>query len=237
MTSLNNPVKLPLDADGNVLANLNAQNITPNAKATNITLDANGNVLANVNAQNINPNVNDVAGSVAGSVASVTGAVGSVTNQVTSWVTISHQTGLSGTPSTANAPVNIGSAIAITKDGKVQIGCSGHVSSGSGTIRIARTRSTIVDYINLAPTNETSSVIESTLFTDGTSSANPYNVFTSTTRVRLTKNLGRLDAGSYPESADTVTFEVLNGDSLQFQVSNATANDITYIDDLVVQQQ
>lgn len=204
----------------------------------NLKFDANENVLANINAQNINPNVNDVAGSVAGSVASVTGAVGSVTNQVTSWVTISHQTGLSGTPSTANAPVNIGSAIAITKDGKVQIGCSGHVSSSSGTIRIARTRSTIVDYINLAPASETSSVIESSLFTDGTAGlANPYNAFTSTTRVRLTKNLGRLDAGSYPESADTVTFEVLNGDSLQFQVSNATANDITYIDDLVVQQQ
>ena len=206
--------------------------------SSSVKFDANGNVLANINAQNINPNVNDVAGSVAGSVASVTGAVGSVTNQVTSWVTISHQTGLSGTPSTANAPVNIGSAIAITKDGKVQIGCSGHVSSGSGTIRIARTRSTIVDYINLAPTNETSSVIESTLFTDGaTGLVNPTNAFTSTTRVRLTKNLGRFDAGSYPESADTVTFEVLNGDSLQFQVSNATANDTTYIDDLVVQQQ
>jgi hypothetical protein len=80
MTSLNNPVKLPLDANGNVLANINAQNITPNAKATNVSVDANGNVLANVNAQNINPNVNNVAGSVAGSVGSVTGAVGSITN-------------------------------------------------------------------------------------------------------------------------------------------------------------
>ena len=220
MTSLNNPVNLPLDT--------------------------NGYVKSSIWGQNMNPNVNNVAGSVAGSVASVTGNVGgnvvgsvaSVTNPVTSWTTISHQTGLSGTPSTANAPVNIGSAIAITKDGKVQIGCSGHVSSGSGTIRIARTRSTIVDYINLAPGSETSSVIESTLFTDGTASqVNPYNAFISTTRVRLTKNLGRLDAGSYPESADTVTFEVLNGDSLQFQVSNATATDTTYIDDLVVQQQ
>ena len=219
MTSLNNPVNLPLDTNGYV-------------KST-------------IWGQNMNPNVNNVAGNVAGSVASVTGAVGSVTGAVgsvtgavTSWATISHQTGLSGTPSTANAPVNIGSAIAITKDGKVQIGCSGHVSSGSGTIRIARTRSTIVDYINLVPANDTSSVIESSLFTDGTMGlANPYNAFTSTTRVRLTKNLGSFDAGSYPESADTVTFEVLNGDSLQFQVSNATANDITYIDDLVVQQQ
>ena len=61
MTSLNNPVKLPLDANGNVLANINAQNITPNAKATNVSVDANGNVLANINAQNINPNVGSIA--------------------------------------------------------------------------------------------------------------------------------------------------------------------------------
>ena len=204
MTSLNNPVNLPLDT--------------------------NGYVKSSIWGQNMNPNVNTVA--------SVTGAVGSVTGAVTSWITISHQTGLSGTPSTANAPVNIGSAIAITKDGKVQIGCSGHVSAGNGTIRIARTRSTVVDYINLNPANETSSIIESTLFTDGTQGlANPYNAFSSTTRKRLTKNLGSVDAGSYPESADTVTFEVLNGDSLQFQVSNTTAADVTYIDDLVVQQQ
>ena len=46
----------------------------------NLKFDANGNVLANINAQNINPNVNNVAGSVAGSVGSVTGAVGSITN-------------------------------------------------------------------------------------------------------------------------------------------------------------
>ena len=205
MTSLNNPVNLPLDTNGYVKSSIWAQNINPNV---NTAASVTGNV----------------GGNVVGSVASVTGAVGSVTNQVTSWVTISHQTGLSGTPSTANAPVNIGSAIAITKDGKVQIGCSGHVSSGSGTIRIARTRSTIVDYINLVPANDTSSLIESSLFTDGTMGlANPYNAFTSTTRVRLTKNLGRFDAGSYPESVDTVTFEVLNGDSIREDVSIAGA--------------
>ena len=50
------PVPLKFDANGNVLANINAQNITPNAVATNVKTDANGNVLANINAQNINPN-------------------------------------------------------------------------------------------------------------------------------------------------------------------------------------
>ena len=50
------PIKF--DANGNVLANINAQSITPTATASNIKTDANGNVLANINAQSINPNVN-----------------------------------------------------------------------------------------------------------------------------------------------------------------------------------
>ena len=54
MTSLNNPVNLPLDT--------------------------NGYVKSSIWGQNMNPNVNNVAGSVSGSVASVTGAVGSITN-------------------------------------------------------------------------------------------------------------------------------------------------------------
>jgi len=49
------PIKF--DSAGNVLANINAQNITPNANAVNVKTDVNGNVLANINAQNINPNV------------------------------------------------------------------------------------------------------------------------------------------------------------------------------------
>jgi len=52
------PIKF--DSAGNVLANINAQNINPNANAVNIKTDANGNVLANINAQNINPNANAV---------------------------------------------------------------------------------------------------------------------------------------------------------------------------------
>ena len=50
------PVPIKFDANGNVLANINAQNITPNANAVNVKTDVNGNVLANINAQNINPN-------------------------------------------------------------------------------------------------------------------------------------------------------------------------------------
>ena len=43
------------DSNGNVLANINAQNITPNALATNVKTDSAGNVFANLNAQNIYP--------------------------------------------------------------------------------------------------------------------------------------------------------------------------------------
>jgi len=57
MTGISSPsTPLKFDANGNVLANINAQNITPNAVATNIKTDSAGNVLANINAQNITPN-------------------------------------------------------------------------------------------------------------------------------------------------------------------------------------
>ena len=159
MTSLNNPVNLPLDT--------------------------NGYVKSSIWGQNMNPNVNNVAGSVAGSVASVT-------NPVTSWTTISHQTGLSAAVSTANAPVNIGSAISITKDGKIQIACSGHVSGGVGGIRIARTRSSVIDYINQNIANDTSTSMHSSLFTDGsTSLINTGIGFGLTSSLRLLKVFSR----------------------------------------------
>ena len=203
MTSLNNPVNLPLDT--------------------------NGYVKSSIWGQNMNPNVNNVGGSVAGS-------VGSVTNKVISLVTISHQTGLSGTPSTAKTPVNVGSAIAIANDGLIYISVAGHVSANIGGLRIARTRSGITDYINTAPMSETSSVMDSSLFTDGTASLTNSLGFNSVTRTFLNVDLSgttTLDA----ETPSQLIISVLNGDSLQFQVTNSVGNDTTYIDDLVVQQQ
>jgi len=55
-----NAVNIKTDANGNVLANINAQSITPTATASNIKTDASGNVLANLNAQSITPNANAV---------------------------------------------------------------------------------------------------------------------------------------------------------------------------------
>ena len=193
MTSLNNPVNLPLDT--------------------------NGYVKSSIWGQNMNPNVN------------------SVTNPVTTWTTISHQTGLSAVVSTALAPVNIGSAISITKDGKIQIACSGHISAGIGGIRIARTRSSVIDYINQDPYNDSSTSMNSSLFTDGADvSLSTGAGFNTTTRLRLLK------AMSYTityetQVVDVVSLDVLNGDLLQFQVTNSVASDTVYIDDLVVQQQ
>ena len=196
MTSLNNPV--------------------------NLHLDANGNVLANINAQNINPNVNTVA--------SVTGGVGYV-NQLS---VLSGQSGLSATVSTANAPVNIGTAIAISNNGTVKIEISAHVSGGRGSIRIARTRNSIVDYINQQPNLETSTNQEASLFSDGASVLTDSVGFGSTTRERLNVTLGDEVGAPFVSKSDILELLVLDGDSLQFQVSNTVAGDITYIDDLRV---
>ena len=219
MTSLNNPVKLPLDANGNVLANINAQNINPNVNT----------------AASVTGAVGSVTGNVGGS---VVGSVGSVTGSVTSWTTISHQTGLSAVNSAVSAPVNIGTAIAITKDGKIQIAVSGHVSLSYGGIRIARTRSAVTDYINQNTYYETATAMNSSLFTDGAGNilANGLGI-TSKTRIRLIKSLSTSATAPEPTSPDVFVMEVLNGDSLQFQVTNITASETIYIDDLVVQQQ
>ena len=182
MTSLNNPVKLPLDANGNVLANINAQN-----------------------------------------------------NPVTTIGTLlSHQTGLSGTPSTANTPVSVGSAIAIGQNGLAIIEVSAHVSAGVGSIRIARTRSGVTEYINVNPNNDSSTVLNDSLFTDsgGTLPGGGYGI-AATIATRQAKN-GTSGINIAIDSADALQIPVLNGDSLQFQVSNTAASDTTYIDDLVV---
>ena len=103
------PVPIKLDANGNVLANINAQNITPNAVATNVKTDANGNVLANINAQNINPTV-----------------ANSYTPQL-----LSHQTGLSASISSSGTWTNLGSSITVPRDGVVKIILIGHMTGGS----------------------------------------------------------------------------------------------------------
>ena len=205
MTSLNNPVNLPLDT--------------------------NGYVKSSIWGQNINPNVNNVAGSVAGSVASVTGAVGSVTNQVTSIVTISHQTGLSAVIATANAPVNIGSAIAITKDGKLKITIKGYTNSSLGFIDYTLTRGGVTYY----SANSTLTTLSGGLW--NSSNYLPDGLgFNNTSVEPLYPVLFASNVG-YVNYLESLEIEVLNGDSIQFRASNNVANETVYINDLVVQQQ
>ena len=197
MTSLNNPVNLPLDT--------------------------NGYVKSSIWGQNFNPNVNTVA--------SVTGAVGSVTSPVTSWTTISHQTGLSVAVSTADAPVNIGSAISITKDGKIQISLKGHVSGGAGFIDFTLTRNGVIYYY----VNGTTS---SNLSDSGwISSQNPNAINFSNTSAEALIPLQYWSLVGLQIISDVLVIGVLNGDSIQFRASNNASPETTYIDDLVVQQQ
>ena len=195
MTSLNNPVNLPLDSNGYV-------------KST-------------IWGQNINPNVNSVLNGV---------------GYVDGLLSKSSQSGLSATVSTANAPVNIGTAVAISLSGTVKIEISAHVSGGIGSIRIARTRNGVVDYINQRPTLETSTNQGGSLFSDGGSILADSGGFNNTTRGRLNVTLGSETASPLVSKSDILELLVLTGDSLQFQVSNTVAGDITYIDDLEVLQ-
>ena len=216
MTSLNNPVKLPLDANGNVLANINAQNITPNAKATNVSVDANGNVLANVNAQNINPNVNTVNNPT-------------IANPYTPLL-LSHQTGLSGTPSTNNVPINVGSSITSPRAGLARIRVFGHVSAGDGDIDFTLTSAGITTYIS--PSNS-STVMQNSVFaiSIGTSytASNPIN----NTSESILYPTGQTNAG-YGRLVYELVIPLEANDVLQFRVSNSIAGDTTYIDDLEV---
>lgn len=179
MTSLNNPVNLPLDTNGYVKSSIWAQNV------------------------------------------------------------LSHQTGLSATISTANAPVNIGSAISVANNGILFIAIAGHVNGGVGSIRISRTRNSVVDIINQDPLGDNSTTQGASLFTDGITLLADSEGIGSTTRQRLNKTListGVSISAPFGESPDVLIIEALSGDSLQFQVSNTVASDITYIDDLMVMQ-
>ena len=154
-------------------------------------------------------------------------------------IILSHQTGLSATISTANAPVNIGSAISVANNGILFIAIAGHVNGGVGSIRISRTRNSVVDIINQYPQGDNGSTQGGSLFTDGVTLLTNSNGISSTTRQRLNKTListGASISAPFGESSDVLIIDALSGDSLQFQVSNNTATDITYIDDLVVMQ-
>ena len=74
------------------------------------------------------------------------------------------------------------------------------------------------------------------MFSDGASALTDSMGFGSTTRERLNVTLGTEVGAPFVSKSDILELLVLTGDSLQFQVSNTVAGDITYIDDLEVLQ-
>ena len=183
--------------------------------SASVKFDANGNVLANVNAQNITPNANTVNNPTIANPYSLT--------------LLSHQTGLSASVSTADAPVNIGSAISITKNGIILISIKGHVSGGNGIIDFTLTRNGVTYYFSLDGSSTNLSV---SMWHNFQTQAN----LSETSASSLIPMYMSTNAGFMVEN-DVIKIGVLNGDSIQFRASNNTASTITYIDDLVVIEQ
>ncbi|MEM4066639.1 MAG: hypothetical protein QXV17_07255 [Candidatus Micrarchaeaceae archaeon] len=198
---------LKFDSNGNVLANLNAQNITPTVTASNIKFDSNGNVLANLNAQNINP---------------------TIANSYTPTL-LSHQTGLSVTASTAGTFYAIGSAISVPRNGIAIISMSGHVNGGEGFIQLKLTRGSSSYLYGTYNNASGPSLFAST----GNYSAIAYISNTSSQPLFSVGNIN--SASVYPlGTSPYFLLPVYSSDSLQFYATNNTANDITYVDDVLV---
>ena len=188
--------------------------LTNPSPATNLKFDSSNNVLANINAQNINPNAESL--------------------NPYSLLLISHQTGLSVLVSTAYAPSNIGSAISITKTGIVKVSLKGHVSANQGLIDIALTRNSITYYYALAnaASSNSSTKLNNSLFSDTYGAQNIEN--TSAVPLFVFSYLSNAGVFSLNES---FSFNVINGDSIQFRASNSAASTTTYIDDMLLVMQ
>ena len=212
------PVPLKFDSAGNVLANINAQNITPNAVATNVKTDASGNVLANINAQNINPNAvatnikTDSAGNVLANI-NAQNINPTIANPYAPQL-LSHQTGLSASISTSNAWVNTGTSITVPRNGIVKIILMGYLS-GSGTLgaywRFTLTR------------GSTTYVVRDE---QGNTSFNTSSQTSSTF-------VSRYRYSNYGNSILVLELLCLANDVLQLQVTSSSGNTV-YTNDLVV---
>ena len=191
--------------------------LTNPSPATNLKFDASNNVLANINAQAINPNIN---------------------NPYLPTL-LTHQTALSATISTALTPVNIGASITVTRAGLLKIALKGHVNAGVGIVDFTLTRNSVIFYY----IEYTSGAHSSTKLGDsaipydslyGTATGNNDGI-TATAASNLQRNVFVNSAS--PNVILDENIPVLNGDVIQFRVSNTVAADITYIDDLEVMLQ
>ena len=137
---------------------------------------------------------------------------------------LSHQTGLSGTPSAINAPVNVGSPITAPRAGILKIKIFGHVSADTGFIDIALTSGGITSY---PPANSSTSLSQSLV----TNTINSLSGFSNTTEQYLYPTVG---TAGYGVNLLIIELIVNANDVIQFRVSNNTAAQTTYIDDLEV---
>jgi len=208
------PTPIKFDSAGNVLANLNAQNITPNTVATNVKTDANGNILANINAQSITPTAiasnikTDANGNVLANL-NAQSIQPTIANPYTPQL-LSHQTGLSATVSTANTYVNIGSSITLPRAGIVKIIIMGYTSATSSTVswRLTLTRG-----------GTTYTVTDQSGNSLWGSSTSVYNTFVSHSGLP-----GYL----------VIELACLSGDVLQLMGTGNVAGVIVYVTDMVV---
>ena len=141
---------------------------------------------------------------------------------------LSHQSGLSGTPTAANAAVNVGTPITSPRAGLITMRLYGHVSADDGFIDFTLTSQGITTYFD----NNTSTSITSTLFSNVSGSSANADYFANTTEAFLYPVVQ--DNASYGNFVFAMEIPILAGDILQFRVSNNTANETTYIDDLEV---
>jgi len=137
LTSISGSVPpFKFDSNGNVLANINAQNITPIVNVPNIKTDSNGNVLANINAQNIYPVTYGYDLVVSGGSLTLTSSAGFNSIYIDSGVTLTIPSGV-----TVIVETLISGFGDLVVDGTLivfgNVSINGSISiSGSGTINI-----------------------------------------------------------------------------------------------------
>ena len=156
---------------------------------------------------------------------------------------LNHQTGLSVTPSTANAWVNVGNAVSVPRAGKALISLKVHVSAGTGNVQILLTRNGVTYTYTIVNTTCMQNCFYGFEGASSQQSLPSVSGFSNTSSAQLLVAPGASGAkvytGDYNGSAlwnphDFLELLVLSGDTIQLQATNNTANDTTYIDDYVV---
>jgi len=152
-------------------------------------------------------------------------------NPVVTSQLLSHQTGLSVTPSAANTLYNLGNSITIPRNGIIKITMATHTNGYSGlALQLTRGSATYL-------LGGSSATTESLVGNNSGAGANVNYIFGNSptmSNIMASVNPNTMDP-SYPSySPFTLELLVLSGDVLQFQGDVSAAGDTVYLDDLVV---